>query len=106
MKDTKFKKGQSGNPAGRPKIVAEFRDRARKAVDEHVISAWINEVVSQGSEWVRCSELLAAYGYGKPSSSAEDREAMAAALADARPLALVSSEEILRALAGSPDKAE
>lgn len=78
-----FKPGQSGNPAGRPKIAEEFRQKARKAVDEHVLSAWVDElevkprevitvagpvdVVARGKEWMRASELLAAYGYGKPS---------------------------------------
>lgn len=66
-----FVKGQSGNPNGRPKIVDAFRDKARKAVDEHVLSAWIHEVGTMGEEWVRCSELLAAYGYGKPSQPVE-----------------------------------
>ena len=65
------KGGPSLNPSGRPKVVEEFRKRARKAVDEHVISAWIAEVEGQGKEWVRCSELLAAYGYGKPSQPVE-----------------------------------
>lgn len=66
-----FQKGQSGNPNGRPKVAEEFRARARKAVDDHVIQAWIEEVESQGENWVKCSELLAAYGYGKPSQPVE-----------------------------------
>jgi hypothetical protein len=60
-------KGTSGNPSGRPRIVEEFRNKARKAVDEHVIAAWIQEVATLGENWVKCSELLAAYGYGKPT---------------------------------------
>lgn len=59
------------NAGGRPKVAAEFRARARTAVDEHVLTAWIAEVVEQGPEWVRCSEMLAAYGYGKPSQGVE-----------------------------------
>lgn len=71
-----FAKGQSGNPNGRPKVNEEFRLRARKAVDAHVLAAWVAEVEAQGKEWVRCSELLAAYGYGKPSSAPEDLQAV------------------------------
>jgi hypothetical protein len=32
MGDTKWKKGQSGNPGGRPKVLAEVTELARKAV--------------------------------------------------------------------------
>jgi hypothetical protein len=62
-----FQKGKSGNPSGRPKVVEEFRQRARKAVDEKVLDAWIAEVDAQGEHWVECSKMLAAYGYGKPT---------------------------------------
>ncbi len=66
-----FEKGKSGNPAGRPKVVVEFQLRARRVVDAHVIEAWEREVVSGGDAWVKCSELLAAYAYGKPKDSIE-----------------------------------
>lgn len=67
----KFLPGESPNPNGRPKVAEEFRARARKAVDDHVIDAWILEVENLGDEWIRASELLAAYGYGKPSQAVE-----------------------------------
>lgn len=66
-----FAKGQSGNPTGRPKVVEEFKERCRRAVDERVISAWISEVESLGDSWLKASELLAAYGYGRPAQSVE-----------------------------------
>lgn len=76
-----FVKGQTGNPGGRPAVNPVFRDRARSAVDQHVLDAWVAEVTpdkegKRGPNWVKCSELLAAYGYGKPPSAPEDNEAL------------------------------
>ncbi len=66
-----FKPGESGNPGGRPKETPEFRLKARVAVDKYVIDKWIDEVATGGDDWIKASELLAAYGYGKPSQSFE-----------------------------------
>ena len=68
---TAFKPGQSGNPKGRPKVNEEFRERARAAVDAHVLEAWVSEVVSRGDEWMRAAENLASYGYGKPAQAVQ-----------------------------------
>jgi hypothetical protein len=77
--DGTLKKGTAAlNPGGRPKLDGLFRERAKKAVDEHVLQAWIDEVVNRGDAWAKCSELLAAYGYGKPQSAPEDLDAMKA----------------------------
>lgn len=94
-----FTKGVSGNPGGRPKENEMFRDRAKRAVDEHVLQAWIDEVVTRGDAWPKCSELLAAYGYGKPASAPEDNAALALS---GRPLADATSESILEALRSKP----
>lgn len=56
------------NPGGRPKLAPHMRSRCRTIVDEKVISAWEEEVDERGTHWVRCSELLAAYGYGRPEA--------------------------------------
>lgn len=66
-----FKPGQSGNPNGRPKVAEAFREKCRKAVDERVIDAWITEVQNQGENWMKASELLAAYAYGRPTQAVE-----------------------------------
>lgn len=52
---------------GRPSIPEAFREKARKIVDELVLARWQEEVDSLGEHWVKCSELLTAYGYGKPA---------------------------------------
>lgn len=67
----RFSPGQTGNPGGRPKVRADFQARAREQVDEHVIDAWATEVRDRGPSWVRCSELLVAYAYGKPVTTIE-----------------------------------
>lgn len=92
--DGTLKKGAKLNPGGRPKENEMFRERAKKAVDEHVLEAWISEVANRGDGWVKCSELLASYGYGKAPAAPEDNEALRAA----RPLADVSADVILAAL--------
>lgn len=66
-----FKKGQSGNPGGRAKEDPAFKARCRAAVDAEVIDKWIAEVRTMGEHWVKCSELLAAYGYGKPPQAVQ-----------------------------------
>ncbi len=63
--------GAKLNPGGRPKEDIAFRARARKAVDEFVAQKWIDEVERDGPDWLKASELLAAYAYGKPSQSLE-----------------------------------
>lgn len=84
-----FEPGKSGNPGGRPKTAQQFRARARAAVDEHVIEAWEDEVTNRGPAWLRASELLAAYGYGKPSTIDDENDA------PVNPLAGLSTEQIL-----------
>jgi len=102
---TAFKPGQSGNPAGRPKVAEEFRARARSAVDEHVLSAWIQEVAARGDEWMRASENLAAYGYGRPSIAPEDRDAVKDGASRIFALLGGLSDASLMSLVGSIDDA-
>lgn len=63
----KWVKGFSGNPGGKPKIAEEFREKCRRVVDDHVLAAWTHEVETMGDNWIKASELLAAYGYGRPA---------------------------------------
>lgn len=81
-----WKPGQSGNPNGRNGRIPlddDFRQRCRAAVDEHVIAKWVEEVRTEGRQWMRAGENLAAYGYGRP------REAVAGP--DGGPIRIVVS---------------
>lgn len=63
----KFKKGQSGNPGGRPKVAGEVRDYIRK----HTIEA-VDKVLKlmrkSRSEWIQleAAKGLIEQGIGKP----------------------------------------
>jgi hypothetical protein len=97
-----WKKGQpSANPSGRPKKFGALVVRCTAAVDEFVVSKWINEVKTKGKDWVECSKLLAAYGYGKPVNNLS-----ISATVQAIPLPPELSLEELRALAKLPEQRE
>lgn len=68
---TSFKPGQTGNPGGRPRRKKTLESRCIKAVNRHVVDEWIREVKERGPNWVKCSELLVHYAYGKPKQSIE-----------------------------------
>ena len=67
--DTKFKKGQSGNPGGRKKLPQEFQKLAKeKSYDALKILCEIMENSNAKTDVrVKCAELIMAYGVGKPS---------------------------------------
>lgn len=71
-----FRAGKSGNPAGRPKKREELQAKCTRVVDDVVVDAWIQEVQLRGDDWVECSKLLAAYGYGKPTQKIEHSGAL------------------------------
>ena len=69
----KFKKGQSGNPKGRPKLpdikdlMAEVlgEEKNGKNAAQAIVAKW-REMASKGN--LKAGELLMAYGYGKPQT--------------------------------------
>lgn len=68
-----FKKGQSGNPNGRPKVAEEFREGCRRILDAKVLKRWEREIDEDGPDWVKASELIAGYAVGKPSQAVEHK---------------------------------
>ena len=62
-----FKKGQSGNPGGRPKGSKGFKERCRAFANEEGLNTLIEIARESGDkDRLKAVELLLAYGYGKP----------------------------------------
>lgn len=89
-----FKKGMSGNPGGRPKILAEVRELARNYTDDAIntLAEIMKDKKQNTSARVAAATELLNRGYGKPTQhieanvnfldrlSIEDQRALAAAL--------------------------
>jgi Family of unknown function (DUF5681) len=63
-----FKKGQSGNPGGRPKVVAEVKELARAHTAEAIqtlVSIMTNPKAASAAR-VSAANALLDRGYGKP----------------------------------------
>ena len=67
-----FKKGQSGNPGGRPKVVAEIRQLARERGPE-AIAALVKVMTEGKSEAARVAAATALLdrGWGRPNQTHE-----------------------------------
>ena len=84
-----FQKGQSGNPGGRPREIAEVKELAR-AHSEAAIEALVDVMQNSNSPAARVSAATAILdrGFGKPTQAIEQ------SVADERPLPELSWDEL------------
>jgi len=68
-----WKKGQSGNPGGRPKILGEVKELARKFMYDSGFTGLFDMARNAENDAVKLKaiELILAYGFGKPSQKLE-----------------------------------
>src|SRR5665213_861321 len=67
MSNGRFKKGQSGNPGGRPAVIAEIQQLARKHTEEAIstLAAIMRDTSLSPAARVSASTALLDRGYGK-----------------------------------------
>lgn len=72
-KDTQFKKGVSGNPAGRKKIPDNIKDMLKGATPDacKLLCDTINDTEAKLELRIKCSEIVLDRVYGKPQQAVE-----------------------------------
>jgi hypothetical protein len=90
-KDGTIAPGASGNPGGRPKGYADFREACRDRTPQAL--AALEAALSDDKLCVQAASVLLMHGWGKPQSAPEDLEALTQAT---RPLRDVATDALAR----------
>jgi hypothetical protein len=75
IENYKFKKGQTGNPNGRPKKIPELVDLVNDVLGEEkdgvsAVKAIVSSLRAKATKGdIRAAEILLAYAYGKPKQN-------------------------------------
>jgi hypothetical protein len=71
--DTQFKKGVSGNPGGRPRVIGEVRDLARQHTTDalNALVSIVNDGDANPGARVAAANTILDRGYGKAAASVE-----------------------------------
>lgn len=96
----RFKKGESGNPGGRPKVIGPFREACQKFITEEGGWQRIVEFAMQNEEpriALEAIKLMVQYGIGKPPESVTFSSNLNIAALDVKGL----DEVLLKAINGN-----
>jgi hypothetical protein len=69
----RFQKGQSGNPGGRPKVLGDLREAARKLTPEvlEMLSQVVKDKKAPPSARIAAGTVILDRAYGKPTQHIE-----------------------------------
>jgi hypothetical protein len=99
--DGRFKKGQSGNPGGRPKIFTEVKQAAREhteAAIETLVGVVNNEEAPTAAR-VAAANAILDRGWGKPGQYVETSVRK-------KPIREMTDEELMEAIAAARDDSD